>query len=277
MFAIGANLSSGSAIIISGTTPVVKSVTYWTGSTTNPLGVLTGVTFGSSVSGNDSDSFTYDFNTGRLKTYTFSVNGKNDAGTLTWSANGTLSQLAINDQIPGTSDTETCNYLYDDVRRLSSANCGALWTQNFTYDAFGNITKTVPNGDNGLAFGPTYSTFNQFTALPGITPVYDANGNLLTDNLNTYTWDPNWGTLTTASNGSTTVTATYDALGRMVENNAGGTYNEFIYGPTGAKLAKANGTTLVKALWPCRAGRRPFTIPRDWRIFGTGIGWAAPG
>jgi len=43
------------------------------------------------------------------------------------------------------------------------------------------------------------------------------------------------------------VTATYDALGRMVENNAGGSYSEFVYGPTGAKLAKVNGTTLIKA------------------------------
>jgi hypothetical protein len=33
----------------------------------------------------------------------------------------------------------------------------------------------------------------------------------------------------------------------MVENNAGGAYSEFVYGPTGAKLAKVNGTALIKA------------------------------
>ena len=49
------------------------------------------------------------------------------------------------------------------------------------------------------------------------------------------------------STGSATVTATYDALDRMVENNAGGGHTEFIYGPTGAKLAKANALTLIKA------------------------------
>jgi RHS repeat-associated protein len=53
--------------------------------------------------------------------------------------------------------------------------------------------------------------------------------------------------MTTVSTGSTTVTATYDALGRMVENNAGGSYSEFIYGPVGGKLAKVNGLTLVNA------------------------------
>jgi RHS repeat-associated protein len=231
----------------SGQNPVT-SVTYSSSSTTNPLGALTNVTFGSG----DSDAFTYDPNTGRMGTYTFSVNSKTDVGTLTWSANGTLTSLVINDQIPSTADSQTCTYGYDDLQRVSNVTCGTFWVQNFTYDAFGNITKNVPGGDGGLTFQPTYLTSphptNQFLSLPGVTPQYDANGNLLTDNLNTYTWDPNWGTmLTVTPSGGTTVTATYDALGRMVENNAGGTWTEFVYGPTG-KLAKCNGQTLIKAL-----------------------------
>jgi RHS repeat-associated protein len=222
----------------SGTNPV-SSVTYSTSSTTNPLGALTGLTFGSS----DSDSFTYDPNTGRMSTYTFSVNGQTDAGTLTWNTNGTLGKLAIVDNIPGTSDTQTCSYTYDDAQRLSTSNCGSIWAQTFGYDSFGNITKS-----GSLTFAPLYSsTTNQFT-LSGANVQYDADGNLLTDNLNTYTWDPNWGTmLTVTPYGGATVTATYDALGRMVENNAGGAYSEFVYGPTGVKLAKVNGTTLIKA------------------------------
>ncbi len=222
----------------SGTNPV-SSVTYSTSSTTNPLGALTGVTFGSA----DSDTFTYDPNTGRKSTYIYSINGKTDTGTLTWNTNGTLQKLAIVDNIPGTSDTQTCYYQYDDVRRLSSTTCGSVWTQNFSYDSFGNITKS-----GSSTFAPVYSpATNQFTSIPGVTVSYDANGNLLTDNLNTYTWDRYWGSMLTVTAGSTTVTATYDALGRMVENNAGGAYTEFIYGPTGAKVAKVNGTTLIKA------------------------------
>jgi RHS repeat-associated protein len=223
----------------SGTNPVTN-VTYSTSSTTNPLGALTGVTFGSA----DSDSFTYDPNTGRMATYRFSVNSHDDQGTLTWNTNGTLQKLVVNDVIPSTGDSETCNYLYDDLQRLSSSNCGALWSQTFTYDPFGNIKKSGSGG-----FNPLYSTTqNQFTSIPGITgPYYDMNGNLTKDNLNTYTWDPNWGNMLTVNTGSATVTATYDALGRMVENNAGGTFTQLIYGPTGAKLATANGSTLVKA------------------------------
>jgi RHS repeat-associated protein len=225
----------------SGTNPVT-GVTYSTTSNTNPLGALTNLTFGST----DSDSFTYDPNTGRMATYKYTVNTKTDKGTLTWNTNGTLQKLVINDQIPGTADSQTCNYTYDDLRRVASATCGSLWSQTFSYDAFGNITKS-----GNLSFAPGYTfgngaTTNQFYSIPGVSVSYDANGNLLTDNLNSYTWDQNWGTLLTVNNGSATVTATYDALGRMVENNAGGTWTEFVYGAIG-RLAKANGQTLLKA------------------------------
>ena len=227
----------------SGTSPV-SNVAYSTSSTTNPLGALTGVTFGSA----DSDSFTYDPNTGRMASYQFSVNSRTDTGTLTWNANGTLTKLVINDQIPGTIDSQTCNYAYDDLRRVASSNCGSLWSQTFSYDAFGNITKS-----GSITFMPSYSfsnnnnaITNQFFSLSGVNVQYDANGNLLTDNLNSYTWDPNWGTVLTVNNGSSIVTTVYDALGRMVENNAGGTWIELVYGPMG-KVAKVNGQTLLRA------------------------------
>ncbi len=238
----------------SGNSPVT-GVTYAAGPS-NPIGAITQVVFGST----DSDSFGYDVNTGRMTSYSFSVNGNSDKGTLTWSANGTLSKLAITDSIPGTADSQTCTYGYDDIQRVSGVACGSLWVQNFTYDAFGNISKSVPSGDGGLSFLPTYysttvANNNQFVTLPGATPTYDADGRLLTDNLNTYTWDPNWGTMTTVTpSGGSKVTATYDGLGRMVENNAGGLYTQFVYGPTGTKLAKCSAQTLVKALIPLPGG-----------------------
>jgi RHS repeat-associated protein len=179
-----------------------------------------------------------------MATYKFSVNSHDDQGTLTWNTNGTLQKLVVNDLIPGTSDSETCNYLYDDLQRLSSSNCGALlWSQTFTYDSFGNIKKSGSGG-----FNPLYSTTqNQFTSIPGVTgPYYDMNGNLTKDNLNTYTWDPNWGNMLTVNTGSATVTATYDALGNMVEQNNGSTFTEILYSPLG-KTAIMNGPTLVKA------------------------------
>jgi hypothetical protein len=181
-----------------------------------------------------------------MGSYTFSVNSQTDAGSLTWNPNGTLQKLVISDQL-NTFDSQTCAYTYDDLARIGgkdangySVDCGAVWQQLFTYDPFGNVTKT-----GSSTFQPTYSsTTNQLT-ISGANVNYDANGNLLTDNLNTYTWDPNWGSLLTVD--GTAVTATYDALGSMIETNAGGSYTEFIYGPTGTKLATANEQTLVKA------------------------------
>ena len=126
-----------------------------------------------------------------------------------------------------------------------SVDCGTKWQQLFTFDAFGNITKT-----GNSTFTPTYSTAkNQFT-ISGVPVAYDANGNLLTDNLNnTYTWDPNWGNL--ASINSTNLI--YDALGQMVEQQNGTTYTQMLYSQIG-KTAIMNGQTLSKAFVALPAG-----------------------
>jgi RHS repeat-associated protein len=242
---------------VTGPDPVpFNSVTYSTNSATAPLGALTNVAFGSG----DSDGFTYDPNTGRMKTYTFSVNGQTDKGTLTWNQNGTLGKLVIADQL-NAADNQTCSYMYDDLQRVSAAACGALWSQNFNYDAFGNITKSVPTGDSGLTFAPTYSALtNRFLSIPGITPGYDANGNLTMDNLNTYVWDADNHPVT-VSTGAASVSVTYDALGRMVEKNVSGTFTEFIYSPTGEKLASANGQTLIKAFIKLPGGAKAVYTP----------------
>ncbi len=62
----------------------------------------TTVTFGSS----DSDIFSIDTATGRLKQYQFKVGSNSDTGTTSWNPNGTLQHLAITDTVPGTSDTQ---------------------------------------------------------------------------------------------------------------------------------------------------------------------------
>jgi YD repeat-containing protein len=75
---------------------------------------------------------------------------------------------------------------------FDSAFFGApsAWSQIFAYDAFGNLTKTVPSGGTGNSFQPTYSlSTNRMTSIAGFTPTYDADGNLTNDNSKTYTWD----------------------------------------------------------------------------------------
>jgi RHS repeat-associated protein len=79
------------------------------------------------------------------------------------------------------------------------------------------------------------------TAIGSSTPTYDANGNVTNDFLHTYAWDANGRPVTIDG-----VAVTYDALGRMVEQNKSGTYSEVVYSPTGSKLAIMNGQSLLK-------------------------------
>jgi len=152
---------------------------------------------------------------------------------------------------------------YDSLARLASANCGSIWGQTFSFDAFGNISKTGTNG--GISFQPTYASTNRYSTLPAATPTYDANGNLLNDGFHTYTWDADGNAVTVDSIG-----LTYDALDRMVEQNSGGSYTQFVYGPDGGKLALMNGQTLSRARVPLPGGGRAVytsgpTLLRYWR------------
>jgi RHS repeat-associated protein len=200
----------------------------------------TQLNFGSS----DSDAFTYDPNTNRMTQYKFNVNGQSVIGNLGWNANGSLASLSITDPF-NSNNAQSCSYSSDDVSRIASANCGAGWAQTFTYDAFGNISKSGTQ-----SFQPTYSyVTNRMTQVGSTTPTYDANGNSTFDTLHNYTWNAAGMAVTIDS-----VTLTYDALNRMIEQNKSGNYSEIVYAPTGAKLAIMNGTSLTKAFVPLPTG-----------------------
>jgi RHS repeat-associated protein len=214
----------------------------------NPYGTPPQVT--ATLGSGDSDVFSFDASTGRTTKYQFNVNGQSDIGTLTWNSNGSLKQLAITDAL-NSADSQTCTYSHDDLSRIASVNCGAsIWQQNFSYDAFGNITKTVPTGGTGNSFQPTYnSATNRMSSVAGFTPTYDANGNTLTDPSHTYIWDAAGRPVTVDGIG-----LTYDAFGSVVEQNRSGTYTEIVYSPTGGKLALMSGQTLQKGLIPLPGG-----------------------
>jgi RHS repeat-associated protein len=227
-----ARLSTVSAS--SGQNPVTSTVF-------NAASLPTTVTYGSG----DSDVYTYDSNTNRQTQYQFNVNGQSLTGTLTWNANHTLQSLSVTDAF-NSADTQNCSYSYDDMSRLISANCGNPAAQTFSYDSFGNISKS----GSPYSFQPTYSTStNRITAVGSFIPTYDANGNTLTDPANTYSWDSAGKPISV--NG---VNLTYDALGRMVEQNRSGAYTQIVYGPSGAKLALMSGSTLLKAFVPLPGG-----------------------
>jgi RHS repeat-associated protein len=207
----------------------------------NAASQLTGITYGSS----DSDSFVYDSNTGHIKTYTFTVNSSSESGSLTWNTNGTLGSLAITDPF-NSADNQTCTYSYDDLARITSANCGSAWSQTFSYDQFGNITKT-----GSISWQPGYDqTTNRYT-LSGTS--YDADGNLTNDTFQSYTWDPAGRPVSIGSK-----TLTYDALGRMAEKLDGSAYSQFVYSSSGALFAIMSGQAAISVRVP---------LPGSWAVY----------
>ena len=225
-----------SATAGSGQNPL-SSTTY------NTASLPTAVNLGSS----DSDSFMYNSNTNLLTKYTFSVNGQSVVGNLTWNPLGTLGSLAITDPF-NSLDAQTCTYSHDDLVRIASINCPSVWSQTFSYDAFGNINKS---GSGLGSFAAMYSSAtNRVTSVAGSAPTYDSNGKVTNDAVvNTFAWDANGRPVTV--NG---VGLTYDALGRMVEQNRSGTYTEIAYTPANAKLALMSGSALQKGFVPLPGG-----------------------
>jgi RHS repeat-associated protein len=226
-----------SAAASSGQSPLLSSTSYDVSS--NP----TGVNFGSL----DSDAFTYDPNTERMTKYQLNVGGQSVVGQLAWNAIGTLQQLAITDPF-NSANNQTCSYVYDDLNRVQSVSCGTTWSQTFSYDAFGNVAKS-----GSSSFGAIYTTnppTNQYSSIGGSGASYDNNGDVTNDYSHTYAWDANGNPVTID-----TVSVTYDALGRMVEQNRSGSYTEIVYGPSGAKLGLMTGlSTLQKGYVPLTGG-----------------------
>ena len=224
------------------------------GTTYNAASQPTQLSFSSANS--DGDTFTYD-STGRMKSYTYTVNSQSVTGSLTWNANGTLSSLLITDPF-NAANMQNCTYSHDDLVRIASVNCGAsTWQQNFTYDPFGNITKTVPTGGTGISFTPTYDeTTNHISSIPGGSITYDANGDVTSDSIHAYTWDAFGNATTIDGNGMF-----YDALDRMVEQNRPGSNTEFIYAPTGFKMQIMNGQSATADFVPLPGGASVVYLP----------------
>ncbi len=218
----------------------------------NAASLATQVNFGSG----DSDTFSYDSNTDRMTQYQFNVGSQSVIGKLTWNSNGSLGGLAITDPF-NSANSQNCSYTHDDLGRVAGTNCsGSGFSGTYSYDAFGNLKKSGTD-----TFQPTYnSATNQMTSIGGQTPSYDADGNVLNDYLNSYSWDA-YGRPVTIDG----VNVTYDALGRMVEENENGTYTEFQYSPTGFKMQDMNGQASIDGFVPLPGGAMAVWGPNYYR------------
>lgn len=85
-------------------------------------------------------------------------------------------------------------------------------------------------------------------ASPG-TVTYDADGNLTSDTIHSYAWNP-----FSRPTAIDSVTLTYDALGRVAETASGTTYTQNLFGLDGQKLGQMRGQTIRKMYVPMIGG-----------------------
>lgn len=107
-------------------------------------------------------------------------------------------------------------YQYDKDYRLISAESSQGQLYSYEYDPDGNITAASGPGED---LNGSYNNLDQLTTAGSSTFTYDANGNLLSDGVRSFSWDSENRLIqaTTTVNGlSHTTGFAYDGLGRRV-------------------------------------------------------------
>ncbi len=116
----------------------------------------------------------------------------------------------------------TENFGYDALNRLVSSNVNSANLKTIAYDALGNITSKSDTGT--YTYGGVGQPVHGVTAITGAvttTFTYDANGNMLTGNNRTITWN---------------------AANQPLQITRGGSTVSFAYGPGDARIKQTVGT-----------------------------------
>lgn len=210
--------------------------TYASGATYAPTGALAAVALGQSVTLNQSYS-------SRLQPSTIRAQaaGGSDLLDLAYGFGlGTADNGDVTAIVNNRDNTRTQYFSYDALNRIVLANTQAstvanAWGQAFGYDPWGNLTSTTVTQGSAPSLSVSVNANNQITGAPFS---YDAAGNLLTDALNTYTWNAE-GKVATIGNGQGSVTYSYDGDGNRVQKSSGKLY---WYGTEGNVLAESDAT-----------------------------------
>lgn len=223
-----------------------------TGFTTNyaydAVGRLSGLT---DEGGNAVVSYIYNA-TGRLSRKN---NGNGTYTTYAYDANGNV--LHLINFAPGGGVNSRFDYTYNSLGlETGQTTLEGAWT--YAYDANGQLTHAVfasnnptsiPNQDllyvydplgnrtrtviNGVTTVYTVNSLNQYTSVGGISYTYDDNGNLLSDGLNSYSYN-SINELTDANNASGAVRYTYNVLGQRVASTTDGRTTQLLIDPAGS-------------------------------------------
>ncbi len=146
----------------------------------------------------------------------------------------------------------TAQYSYDAASQLTGIvyQGGVLAPANleYTYDLAGR--RTSASGSLASTQLPAavssamYNANNQLTQWGSTAMAYDADGNTLTDGVNSYAWDARNRLVSANSNGAT---FTYDPLGRRVNKNILTAHTSFLYDGVNP-VQELTGTTVMANL-----------------------------
>lgn len=152
-------------------------------------------------------------------------------------------------------------YEYDDAQRLTRFKRGALnpsnqiespdFQKDYTLDSLGNWTTVA---ENAVPQNRTVNSMSQYTAVGGVTHVYDSNGNLVDDGVNTYTYDYENQLIKITRKSDSQVIAQYtvDAFNRRVKKTVGGVTTEFIYDDSRVIEERVNNVTTAYYVYGLR-------------------------
>lgn len=127
-------------------------------------------------------------------------------------------------QIAGLSQTR--NYTYDNIDRLTGVSVGGSSVESYTYDAVGNRTASHLSGSY------TTGSFNRLTATSSASYSYNANGSMTGKTVGSTNWTYGWdreSRMVSAGDGTNSATYSYDAIGRRVKRTQGSDVQKYTH------------------------------------------------
>ena len=194
-------------------TPVIVANIDYT-----PLGQITKLDYSNGITSNSS----YDANEIYKLKSEQTVNSKNiklQDLTYTYDKVNNITQITDN------SDTNTkklSKFEYDNLSRLIKADITNAandqnYTNNYSYSPIGNIlNKSDKNYEYLGDQGSSYANPHAVTSVGDVSHDYDKNGNLISNEKWTHTWDYN-NRLTKSTNATTTIEYIYDNAGQRIK------------------------------------------------------------
>ncbi len=124
--------------------------------------------------------------------------------------------------------TQSQSFVYDNEDRVVQWQRSGMETQNWTLTPVGDWTNTNRTGVNPISENRTHSDAHETTMINGVALSYDFKGNLTTNTSgDAYIWDAE-NMLKSVTVSGVTTTYRYDATGRRVQKNVGGTITTFV-------------------------------------------------